>query len=144
MYILKQAFIEICKIFLISFVCSMVFVLMIYRDSALPNIFICLILNTTALLLFLYLNYQNWSRLYMTCLKPVEFFVPTISATAVYALVSSYFYSKRVIFYMWLFLPTRFMEPIINRDAAFTSVVVTYSLLLILAFMTPQMVSRRR
>ncbi len=144
MYIFKRTVVEICKIFLISMVCSIVFALMIYRDSALPNAFICLVLNTTALLLFLYLNYLNWARLYENCVTAPEYFVPTLSAVAVYAAVSSYFYSKRFVFYMWLFLPTRFLEPKLNAEYAFVSVIIAYLLLLCMAFMTPPLMYRKR
>ncbi len=144
MYIIRQSIIEICKTFFISIVCSIVFALMIYRDSALPNAFICLLLNTAALLLFLYLNYLSWTRLYTNCYSAVEYFAPTISAVTVYAAVSSYFYAKRFWFYMWLFLPTRFLEPKLNSQFAFASVVVTHLLLYGLIFMTPPLMYRKR
>ncbi|MBR5155381.1 MAG: hypothetical protein IKW62_02725 [Clostridia bacterium] len=143
MYIFKQSIFEICKTFLISIVCSVIFALMIYRESALPNSFICLVLNTAALLLFLYLHYLNWVRLYERSFNATEYFVPALSAVGVYAAVSSYFYSKRFIFYMWLFLPSRFLEPKLNSDFAFVSVIVAHLLFLGLVFMTPPLMYRK-
>ncbi len=142
MYVFRQSLIEICKTFLASIACSVVFALMIYRESALPSKLICLVLNGAALLLFLYINYFNWSRLCRRTYSAVEYYVPTLAAILVYIAITIVAYLNRIGFYMWLFLPTRFLEPMLNRDYAFLSVCVTYLAMFAVAFITPPL-SRR-
>lgn len=144
MYIFTRSLIETLKTLLISIVCSVIFALMIYRDSALPNSFVCTILNTASLLLFLYLHYLNWSKLYENSYSPSEYFVPAITAFSIYAAISSFLYAKRFFLYMFLFLPTRFLEPKLNSDFAFVSVVVAHVLFFGLIFMTPPLMYRKR
>ncbi len=144
MYLLGKSVIEIIKIFLISAVCSTAFAFMIYRDSALPNAFICLVLNTSAFLLFLYISYINWSKMYENTYSPSEYYIPAAVSVLAYAAVSAFFYSQRFTFYMWFFLPTRFLEPKLNRDYAYLSVVAAYVITFALVFVTPAFANRRR
>ncbi len=139
MYTLRQAFIEICKIFSFSTVCSTVFALMIYRASASSNVFISFVLVIAAALLFLYLCYANWSKLYERTYSPSEYYIPAISAILVYAAVSSLAYLKRFILYMWIFMPTRFLELKLNSDYAYLSVLTIYLALLTVIFIIPVM-----
>ena len=151
MYILTRSLIETLKTLLISIVCSVVFAIMIYRDSALPNSFVCTILNTASLLLFLYLHYANWCKLYENAYSPAEYFVPAITAFCIYAALSSVLYATRFfslsggsLVYMFMFLPSRFLEPKLNSDFAFVSVIVAHVLLFGLIFMTPPLMYRKR
>ena len=144
MFIFMRSMVETLKTLLISIVCSVVFAIMIYRDSALPNSFICTILNTASLLLFLYLHYVNWCRLYENSYSPAEYFVPAIAAFSIYAAISAFLYSKRFFLYMFLFLPTRFLEPKLNSDFAFVSVIVAHILMFSLIFMTPPLMYRKK
>ena len=151
MFILVRSIKEIIKIFLISLACSVVFAIMIYRDNAISSTFVCTILNTASMLLFLYLTYASWSNLYDKSYSQSEYFVPTISAFIVYAIVSSVLYITKFfsvengsIFYMFLFLPTRFLEPKLKPDFAFVSVLLTHIALFSLIFITPSFVYRNR
>ncbi len=144
MFIFMRSLVETLKTILISMVCSIVFAIMIYRDTALPNTFICTILNTASLLLFLYLHYVNWCKLYENSYSPAEYFVPTITSFSIYALISSFLYAKRFFLYMFLFLPTRFLEPKLNSNFAFVSVIVAHILMFFLIFMTPPLMYRKR
>ncbi len=137
MYLLRLSLIEICKIFLGSIVCSIIFAFMIYSDTALPNPFICFVLNGAAFLIFMYINYFNWTKLYDNTYSNSEYYVPAISAALSYAVVSSYCYSKRVAFYMWVFLPTRFLEPRLNSSYLYLTVVASCFLLFVLLFAVP-------
>lgn len=144
MYIFKKCITETLKTLLISIACSVVFALMIYRDSALPNPFVCTILNTAALLLFLYLHYLNWSKLYQNAFSPSEYYTPAVFAFVIYAAISSALYAIRFPLYMFLFLPTRFLEPKLNADFAFMSVVIAHAVFFGLIFMTPPLMYRKR
>ena len=144
MYTFRQTIIEICKIFLFSIACSIVFAVMIYRDSARPNVFISFVLVVAAAVFFLYICYANWARLYDRIYSPSEYYVPAICSTLAYASVSAFAYFKRISFYMWLFLPTRFLEPKLNGDWAFLSVVAVYLALLIIALIVPMANNYRR
>lgn len=144
MHILVRTIIETIKTFTIGIVCSVIFALMILSDMAITDAFVCLILNTAALLLFLYLHFVNWSKLYDESLTAAQYFIPTLIAFALYVAVSSYCYSIRFSLYMWTFLPTRFLEPKLNSDYAFVSVIVAHILFLVLIFITPVLYDRRR
>ena len=143
MHIFIRSLIETAKIFAIGIVCSIVFALMILTDFAITDAFVCLILNSVALFLFLYIQYRNWSKLYRQSATRLEYFVPSLTAFAVYAAVSSVLYSRRYSLYMWFFLPTRFLEPTLNAEFAYISVAVAHLFLLVLAFITPTLYDRQ-
>lgn len=138
MYILRKTFWETVKLFLIGIVCSIIFSLMIYRDSALPNSFVCFILNLTSLFLFLFLVFKSWSKLYLDSFTASEYFVPTLISFSIYTIVSSILYHKRFFMYMWLFLPTRFLEPMLANGYDFVSFIAAQVILFVLIFATPR------
>lgn len=144
MRIFIRSIIEIVKTFVIGIICSVIFALMIYSDLAISDSFVCLILNTAALFLFLYIQFISWSGLYEESSSPREYFIPALSAFSTYAAVSSYCYIQRFSLYMWFFLPTRFLEPKLNDEFAYLTVIVAHVLLLILVFVTPIFYDRRR
>ncbi len=143
MHIFIRSLIETVKTFAIGIVCSIIFALMILSELAITDAFVCLILNSTALFLFLYIQYRNWSKLYRQSATRLEYFAPSLTAFAVYAAVSSVLYSKRFSLYMWFFLPTRFLEPKLNAEFAYISVVVAHLFLLVLVFITPTLYNRK-
>ena len=143
MYIFRQSVIEICKTFLSSIAISIVFAFMIYRKTALPNAFVCLVLNGAAFMLFLYAFYLNLSKLDNNSFSTSEYFIPALVSVVMYTVVTAYFYMKRFMFYMWFFLPTRFLEPWLNKDFAYLSTVVVYVSMLIVVIITP-VLNRRK
>ena len=144
MHIFIRSIWEIIKTFLTGIVSSVIFALMIYSELAISDAFVCLVLNSAALFMFLYIHFINWSRLYEESSISAEYFIPTLSSFAIYAAVSSYFYSKRFSLYMWLFLPTRFLEPKLPVQYAPLSVVVAHILFFLLIFLSPVFYERRR
>ncbi len=144
MYTFRQTVIEIGKTFLASFLCSIVFAFMIYRDTALPYVFVCLVLNGSAFLLFMYVFYRNMSKLFQNSFTASEYFIPALSSVAAYILVTGFFYMRRFMFYMWFFMPTRFLEPWLNSTFAYLSVVVAYAAMLVVVVVTPLLDYRRR
>ena len=139
MYIIRKAFFETLKTFMFGIICSVIFSLMIYRDSALPNAFVCFVLNLASLLLFLFMVFKSWSKLYLDSFTAAEFFVPTLSSYAIYTAISAFLYSKRFFMYMWLFLPTRFLEPMLTSGYDFVSYIVAQTAMLVLIFLTPRL-----
>ena len=116
---------------------------MIYRKTALPNAFVCLVLNGAAFMLFLYAFYLNLSKLDNNSFSTSEYFIPALVSVVMYTVVTAYFYMKRFMFYMWFFLPTRFLEPWLNKDFAYLSTVVVYVSMLIVVIITP-VLNRRK
>ena len=144
MYIFKQSIIAICKTFLSSVAISIVFAFMIYRRTALPYVFVCLVLSGSALALFLYAFYLNMSKVDEKSFTAREYLTPSLLSVATYALVSGYFYMKRFMFYMWFFMPTRFLEPWLNSTFDYMSILVVYLSMLIIVVITPILNSRKR
>ncbi|MBQ2932268.1 MAG: hypothetical protein IJE62_05440 [Clostridia bacterium] len=144
MPILIRSIVETIKTFVVGCICSVVFSLMIYSDLAISDTFVCLVLNTIALFLFLHIHFVNWSGLFVEARNKKQYFIPTITASSVYIIVSSFFYSRRYKLYMWFFLPTRFLEPKLNIDYAVLSVVIAHTLFFLLAIFTPKIYNRQK
>lgn len=144
MYIVKKAFTETIKAFLFSILCSIIFALMIYRDDAITIRKVCFILNSSALLLFFYLNFRSWSKLYLEAFTHAEYFVPTLTSVFVYSTVSFLLYRIKFLYYMWLFLPTRFLEPMLTSQYAFVSFWAAQAAFLMLVFLTPRFTVGKR
>lgn len=137
MYIVRRAVFETLKVFLFGIICSVIFSLMIYRDSALPNPFICFILNFASLVLFLFMTFKSWSRLYLDSFTAAEYFIPTLISFAIYTLISGFLYHNRFFMYMWLFLPTRFLEPMLKTGYDYVSFITAQLTMFVLIFLTP-------
>ncbi len=131
MYKFTNTLIETIKTFCISIICSVIFSLMIYRETALFSAFACFILNSTSFILFLFLYYKSWSRVYIRSFSSADYWVPALISFAVFCTVSSWLYiiqAKDV--FPWLFQQTRFLEPLLNRDYKFISFIVSQLLIL--------------
>ncbi len=131
MYKLTNTVIETIKTFCISIICSVLFSLMIYRENVLFSTFACFILNATSFIMFLFLYYKSWSRVYMRSFSNTDYWVPALGSFAVFCIVSSWLYiiqAKDV--FPWLFQQTRFLEPLLNRDYKFVSFIVSQLLIL--------------
>lgn len=131
MYKLTSAFFETIKTFFISIICSVIFSLMIYRDTVLFSALACFILNVTSFILFLFLFYKSWSRVYMRSFTKADYWVPALVSYAIFCGISSYLYiiqAKDV--FPWLFQQTRFLEPLLNREYKFISFIIAQLLIL--------------
>lgn len=144
MYIVRRAFFETLKVFVFGIICSVIFSLMIYRDSALPDAIVCFILNLASLLLFLFLVFKSWSRLYLDSFTAAEYFIPTLSGFAIYTAVSAFLYYNKFFMYMWLFLPTRFLEPLLKSGFDYVSYLVAQLIMFALIFLTPRFTVGRK
>ena len=131
MYKLASAFFETIKTFFISIICSVIFSLMIYRDTVLFSALACFILNVTSFILFLFLFYKSWSRVFMRSFTNADYWVPALVSYAIFCVVSSYLYiiqAKDI--FPWLFQQTRFLEPLLNKEYKFISFIVAQILIL--------------
>ena len=138
MYIFTSTIVETIKTFCISILCSVIFSLMIYRDTVLFNNVVCFILNLAAFLLFLFLYYKNWSNLFLRTYTRAEFLVPAVVSFSLYCVSSTYLYvMKASNIYRWLFQQTRFLEPMLNREYAFISFLLAQVLTALVLLLVP-------
>ena len=144
MHIFTRSLIESANTLVISIICSVIFTPMIHSPYAIYDLIACTILNTAAFALFWYLNLILWSRLFRQSSSPKEYFIPTLSAFSVYAILSSCLYVIRFPLYMWFFLPTRFLEPQLAGDYATLTLVASHGLFLALVFATPRFCQKKR
>lgn len=144
MYLFRRSMIETLKTFIISIICSVIFSLMIYRESALPNSFVCFVLNLASLFLFLFIQHKVWSKLWIEAYTLSEYYIPALTSFAVHTLVSGLLYYNKFFLYMWLFLPTRFLEPKLMTGYDFVSYVAAQFIFFILIFITPKITLDRR
>lgn len=148
MYTATRTVIETIKTFFLSFLCSAPLTLALYQsDSAtgvLFNSFVCFILNLTAFVVFLFLYYKNWSKTFERSFTFSEYMVPALISFATYLFLSSFLYivsgfpeffpgleknpwMLEVIrnIYRYIFQHARFLEPMLNSEYAFVSIVVS-------------------
>lgn len=138
MYKLTRTVVEIINTFCISILCSVIFSLMIYRDTVLFNTFTCFTLNTTSFIMFLFLYYKCWSRVYMRSFSNADYWVPALISYAVFCSISSFLYIiKAKDVFPWLFQQTRFLEPLLNADYKFVSFIVSQLLILVTLAIVP-------
>ncbi len=138
MYIFTSTVVETIKTFCISVLCSVIFSLMIYRDTVIFNKLVCFILNLAAFILFLFLYYKSWSSLYMRTYTRAEYMVPAVVSFSVYCGVSTYLYIlKAGNIYRWFFQHTRFLEPMLNSEYAFISFLLAQVLTAAVLFLVP-------
>lgn len=138
MYKLTSSVLETIKTFCISILCSVIFSLMIYRDTVLFSPVTCFVLNLAAFLLFLFLYYKNWSRAYMRAFSNADYWIPAIISFAVFCGVSSYFYIiKASDIFPWFFQQTRFLEPMLNAEYKFISFILSQILIFITLVIIP-------
>lgn len=126
MYKLTSSVLETIKTFCMSILCSVVFSLMIYRETVYFVAVVCFVLNLASFILFLLFYYKNWYRAYMRAFSPADYWVPAIASFTVFCGVSSYLYIlKAGNIYRWFFQQTRFLEPMLNAEYTFLSFVLS-------------------
>ncbi len=138
MYKLTSTVFETIKTFCISIICSVIFSLMIYRETVLISRFACFVLNLTSFILFLLLFYKSWSRVYMRSFSDADYWVPALVTFAIFCGVSSFLYiiqAKDI--FPWLFQQTRFLEPLLNKDYKFVSFIISQLMILITLVIIP-------
>ncbi len=142
MYIFTSTVVETIKTFCISILCSVIFSLMIYRDTVIFNNLVCFILNSAAFIVFLFLYYKNWAHLYLRTFTTAEYLVPATVSYVIYGGVSTYFYLIKSSYFKWFFQHTRFLEPMLNDAYYFISFILAQILMLAILFIVPMFVVR--
>ena len=147
------------KTFIFSIVCSLLVNPLIIRDAVHNDFFISIFLNSSSLILFLFLEYRSWAKVYDESSSAKSYFVPTFTSLGVYIVISATMYLLTnigvlnvVIFdshlFSWIFRAARFFEPIMvasqNFSLAFISLVLTYALMAGLIFATPLFFTHRK
>ncbi len=126
MYKFTNSVLETIKTFCISILCSVIFSLLIYRETVNAVRIVCFVLNLASFILFLLFYYKNWYRAYMRAFSTGDYWVPAIFSFSVFCGVSSYLYIKKAgTIYPWFFQQTRFLEPILNSQYAFLSFILS-------------------
>ena len=134
MYILTSSVIETIKTLCLSILCSIIFSLMIFRETVVIYRYVCFVLNIAAFLLFLYLYRRNWRKVYRNTFSTAEYAIPAAVSFLIYAAFSTLlyinnaasFYGVKVSYiFRWLFQHTRFLEPMLNSEYAFISVLIS-------------------
>ena len=167
MYTATRTVMETLKTFLLSFLCSAPLTIALYQsDSAIGvlfNSFVCFILNLTAFIIFLFLYYKNWSRTYERSFTLSEYLIPALVSFFVYLLLSTFLYTVsgfpglfpglvknpwllEVIrnIYRYIFQHARFLEPMLNSEYAYVSIVLSQLLTLGSIIAIPLLAMRRK
>lgn len=130
MYKLTNSVLETIKTFCMSILCSVIFSLMIYRETVYFIKVVCFVLNLASFILFLLFYYRNWYRVYMKSFSPGDYWVPAVTSFTVFCGISCYLYIiKAGSIYRWFFQQTRFLEPMLNAQYTFLSFIVSQLLI---------------
>lgn len=116
MYILSRTIIQVLKVFLIGVLSSFVPAMLIFNIEVInTNSLVCFILLVISLFVFLVMYRKNQKNLYEDSFNILEYVIPTLISYGVYALTATILYIFRLSgIYNWIFLPTRFLEPIVT------------------------------
>lgn len=137
MYIFSSSVIETIKTLCLSILCSIIFSIMIFRENVVIYRYVCFVLNIAAFLLFLFLYRRNWTKFYKYTFSLAEYAVPATVSFLIYATLSTLlyinnsaaFFGLKVSFiFRWLFQHTRFLEPMLNSEYAFISVLASHAI----------------
>ena len=151
LYIFASSVIETIKTLCLSILCSIIFSIMIFRENVVIYRYVCFVLNVAAFLLFLFLYRRNWTKFYKNTFSLAEYAVPAAVSFFVYALFSALLYInnsanigglKVSFIFRWLFQHTRFLEPMLNSEYAFISVLVSHAITAGVLFYIPLTVSK--
>jgi len=138
MYILTRSVVETIKTLCLSFLCSIVFSIMIFRENVVIYRYVCFVLNFAAFLLFLYLYRRNWVKVYSQSFALAEYAVPAAVSVLVYIGLSTLLYVNRVsIVFRWFFQHTRFLEPMLNSEYAYISFIIAHVITVGILFYVP-------
>ncbi len=151
MYIFTSSVIETIKTLCLSILCSTIFSIMIFRENVVPYRYVCLVLNVAAFLLFLFLYRRNWTKFYRNTFYSSEYSIPATVSFLIYAILSVLLYinNSATIFgirisliFRYLFQHTRFLEPMLNSEYAFITVLVSHFITAGVLFYIPFSVSK--
>lgn len=117
MYIFSSTAIQTLKVFLAGIAASLIpALLMSGTASVSENKAVAFVLLTASLFIFLFLYRIILTRLYDEAFNPAEFLIPSLVSYALYALTAALLYVLRLSgAYNWIFMPTRFLEPVIPK-----------------------------
>lgn len=110
---IKSFFIHSAKIFAASIICSVVFYLIYQRTSRTLQPIAHFLLFLASLVLFQGAHMLFCRSSFFSTNKPSEYFGVSVSAYALFIIAASVLYALRLSeIYNFIFLPTRFLEPI--------------------------------
>ncbi len=151
MYIFASSLIETIKTLCLSILCSIIFSVMIFRENVVAYRYVCFVLNVAAFLLFLFLYRRNWTKFYKNTFCMSEYAIPATVSFLIYATLSAFLYInnsaaifdiKISLIFRYLFQHTRFLEPMLNSEYAFISVLVSHAITAGVLFYIPLTVSK--
>lgn len=137
MYILSRTLIQIVKVFSIGILSSLLPTILIFNvDIINTNALVCFTLLVISLFVFLFVYRKNQKKLYEDSFNFVEYIIPSLISYGLYALTATTLYIFRLSgIYNWIFLPTRFLEPIVSP--AYISFIITHVMSLFIAVSIP-------
>lgn len=161
MYIFSRTLVETIKLLCLSLTCSAAFSMMIFQDDVVSIRFVCFVLNFVSLLLFMIAYYKNWYKICTNAFSPSEYWIPALVSYGVYLAFStiSYLIASNLwiifpatdgtdtlagfrVFYRYFFQHSRFLEPMLNREYAFVSFIVSQLLMVTTLIAVPKIVGR--
>lgn len=138
MYIFTKTLACTAKLFVSGAIASLIPALLLSSsDAASIDSTVAFLLMTFSLLLFLFLFRRFSVRLYDEAYTTAEFLVPTLASYALYALVAALLYILRLsTVYNWVFMPTRFLEPLLFRPTV--SFIVAHTIVIASVLIIPK------
>ncbi len=162
MYIFSRTLIETVKLLCLSLTCSAVFSMMIFQDDVVSIRFVCFVLNFVSLLLFMIAYYKNWEKVCTKAFSPGEYWIPALVSYGVYLIFSTicYLLASNIlvmsptsgendtlagfrVFYRYFFQHSRFLEPMLNKEYAFVSFIISQLAMVATLIVVPKIVQRR-
>ena len=159
MYIFSRTLVETIKLLCLSLTCSAVFSMMIFQDDVVSVRFVCFVLNFVSLLLFLIAYYKNWHKICTNAFSPAEYWIPALVSYGIYLFFSSvcYLIASNIIavssttgdtdtlasfrvFYRYFFQHSRFLEPMLNKEYAFVSFILSHLAMIATLIAVPKFV----
>lgn len=136
MYILSNTAKQTLKLFIASIICSVVFTCIINVEEVFSKKVVCMILLLASMLLFSYINVHILTGLFYSADSAPEYIIPVTVSFTLYICAASALYcfrhtgSEISSIYNCLFLPTRFLEPLLrNEKLSFTAAYVVMAVI---------------
>ena len=137
MYIFSSTVFQALKVFLTGIAASLIpAALMLGRASLSENKAAAFVLITASLFIFLFLHRLTMTRLFDESFSAADFWIPALVSYALYALTAALLYAFRLSgIYNWLFMPTRFLEPVVSKP--YVSFIAAHALALCTTLSVP-------
>lgn len=164
MYIFSRTLVETIKLLCLSLTCSAVFSMMIFQDDVVSIRFVCFVLNFVSLLLFLLAYFKNWQKICTNAFSPAEYWIPALVSYGIYLIFSTicYLIASNIlivssasasgntdtlagfrVFYRYFFQHSRFLEPMLNKEYAFVSFILSHILMVATLIAVPKFVQHQ-